>query len=172
MSRTQLNKFLKELNNEELKEQITDLYSRFKNVKEYYDFSFNPNEDKRINEAKAKIAKEYFPEGKRRAKKRRSIAKKFILHLQKLEVNPVLIADLMFYNIEIAQAYTAENKIKQEAFYKSMLVSFRNAINYSEKQLISGEFLSRINKIKETAVEQRWMNAEGFKLALKLLNKK
>ncbi|MBL4709066.1 MAG: hypothetical protein JKY48_11585 [Flavobacteriales bacterium] len=162
MSKTQLTKFLKELSKAELREQIVDLYHRYKNVKEYYDFSFNPNEDKRIEAAKLKITKEYFPESRRKAKKRRSVAQKIIVHLQKLEVNPEQLADLMLYNIEIAQNYTAENEIKQEAFYKSMLTSFRNALVYLDKQFLLQDFEARIGQIQKTASSQNWPNAEGF----------
>lgn len=162
MSKNQLSKFLKELSKSELQEQIIDLYQRYKEVKEFYDFSFNPNEDKRIEAAKLKITKEYFPEGRRKAKKRRSVAQKLITHLQKLEVNPDQIADLMLFNIEIAQAYTAENEIRQVAFFKSMLNSFRNALVYLDKQFLLKDFEPRIQKIQKTASGQEWPNAEGF----------
>lgn len=159
---------MNELDKEELIEQVVDLYTRFKNVKEFYDFSFNPNENKRVNDAKVRIAKEYFPDNGRRAKKRRSVAQKLITHLQKLEVEPVQIIDLMLYNLEIAQSYTAENYIKQESFYKSMLSSFRNAIVFIDRHGLQAEFTTRVEAILKTAEEQKWLNAEGFSLALNL----
>ena len=60
MSKRQFNNFLSELKAAELKEQLVDLYDRFKNVKEFYDFSFNPNEDKRVKDAKFRITKDGF----------------------------------------------------------------------------------------------------------------
>jgi hypothetical protein len=44
---------------------------------------------------------------------RRSVAQKYIKHFSTLGVDPI-IADVMLYNIEIAQAFSAENTIKQE----------------------------------------------------------
>jgi hypothetical protein len=162
MSKRQLINFLNDLDQEELKEQVIDLYARFKEVKTFYDFSFNPNENKLSDEAKLKIAKEYFPEGKRRAKKRRSVAQKIIVKLQKLEANPMLIADIMLYNIEIAQTYCADTPINQESFYKSMLTSFRAALVFISTQFLESDFEQRIEKIIDFAKDYQWLNSEGF----------
>jgi hypothetical protein len=148
---------------------VEDLYNRFKNVKEFYDFSFNPNENKRYQEAKQKIAKEYFPETKRKAKKRRSVAQNIFKHLLKLEFDSELIADLMFFNIEIAQTYTAEFPIKQYAFYKSMLKSFRYALTFSNENGLQNEMQARVEGIIQQALRQKWENAEGFAIAKKEL---
>lgn len=61
MSKRALVKYLSELKKKELEEQLIDLYHRFPAVKEYYDFVFNPKEDKLVQDAKIKISNEYFP---------------------------------------------------------------------------------------------------------------
>ena len=61
MSKKALKKYLHELSKEQLEEQVLELYTRLKEVKEFYNFVFNPNENKRIEECKFKIQKEYFP---------------------------------------------------------------------------------------------------------------
>jgi hypothetical protein len=165
MSKTKLLKFIKDCDRKELEEQLLDLYFRFKEVKEFYDFSFNPNEAQRVEDAKLKISREYFPEGKRRAKKRRSVAQKQIEHLKKLEVEPSQIIDLMLYNIEVAQAYNAEKPIVQEAFYKSMLSSYRKVLVYCSQQFLMEEFKERIFRIKKAAMDQRWFNAAAFQIS-------
>ena len=166
MSKRQLTEFLNDLNNQELKEQVIDLYMRFKDVKEFYDFSFNPNEEERLRLAKTKISREYFPERGKKAKKRRSIAQKHIKKLQQLEANPVLIADIMLYTIEVAQTYTAENAINQLAFYKSMLSSFQAALKWIDQNGLTMDFKDRIEHIIEESKEQKWLNAEGFERCL------
>lgn len=166
MSKRQLTEFLKELNNRELKEQVIDLYQRFKDVKEFYDFSFNPNEEERLRLAKTKIGQEYFPEKGKKVKKRRSVAQKHIKKLQQLEANPVIIADIMLYAIEVAQIYTAENAINQLAFYKSMLSSFQTALKWIDQNGLTMDFKDRIEHIIEESKEQKWLNAEGFERCL------
>ena len=58
MSKRNLKKYLTELNKEQLEEQLIELYDKFGDVKVYYDFVFNPNEDKLVREAKFKISNE------------------------------------------------------------------------------------------------------------------
>lgn len=146
----------------ELQEQILDLYDRFRPVKVFYDFAFNPKEDKLIEEAKFKIGKEYFPVSNRKPKKRRSVAQKLISHFRKIEMEPSLVADVMLFNIETAQAFTAEKPITQDSFYKSMHTSYSEAAAYIHKQGIFSHFATRLERIAEIAREQNWPNANEF----------
>ena len=162
MSKRDLNKYLKSLSKEQLEEQLLDLYGRFKEVKVYYNFVFNPKEDKLIEECKFKIAKEYFPTGKRKAKARRSIAQKHIKHFLQIGVDSSLIADVMLFNIETAQAFSAERPVIQDSFCKSMLNSFDQAVKFIADQGLYEANRSRIVKILETSEEQHWINAPAF----------
>lgn len=170
MSKRDLKKYLAELDKEQLQEQLIELYEKFSAVKEYYDFVFNPKEDKRLLEAKLKISNEYFPvssTGKRkRPKMRRSVAQKYIKHFITLGVDPFVIADVMLYTIEIAQTFSAENVIKQEAFYKSMFNSFEQAVQFAIANGILSEFSSRINSIYEEIIVQKWKNKSDFLLII------
>jgi hypothetical protein len=80
MSKRDLKKYLNELNKEQLELQIIELYDKFSNIKVYYDFVFNPNEEKLVREAKCKISNEYFPIKEKKSKMRRSVAQKIIKH--------------------------------------------------------------------------------------------
>lgn len=166
MSKRDLKKYLSELDKEQLQEQLIELYEKFSAVKEYYDFVFNPKEEKRLQEAKLKIANEYFPvssTGKRkRPKMRRSVAQKYIKHFITLGVDPYVIADVMLYTIEIAQTFSAENNINQEAFYKSMLNSFEQSVQFAIANGILGEFKSRIHAIYKETIRQKWKNKTDF----------
>lgn len=167
MSKKDLKEYLQPLNKKQLQEQITDLYSRFKEVKQFYDFAFNPQENKLLEECKFKISKEYFPVSRRKAKMRRSVAQKFIRHFKKLGVEPSLIADVMLYQIEIAITYTSGKYVKQEAFYKSMLKSFAEAITYINENAIRNDFNDRLVKIADDVAEQNWMGWRGFDKLIK-----
>lgn len=140
MSKRDLKKYLNELNKEQLEDQIIELYHKFSDVKVYYDFVFNPNEDKLVREAKFKISNEYFPVKGKKPKMRRSVAQKFIKHYITLGVDVFIIADIMLYNIEIAQTFSAEKTIKQEMFFKSMLTSFQQAVSFLMEHGILSEF--------------------------------
>ncbi|MCB7480095.1 DUF6155 family protein [Christiangramia sediminis] len=162
MSKRAFKKYIKSLEKEDLEEQILDLYNRFDDVKVFYNFVFNPNEEKLVKEAKFKISKEYFPPNNRRPKKRRSVAHKLIKHFLKLEMEPHSLADVMFYNIEIAQTFSNDKENLTEAFEKSMLKSYEQAAEYIISNGISADFGSRVNKIAEEAEAQKWTNAYQF----------
>ncbi len=162
MSKRDLKKYLSELNKTQLEEQIIELYDKFKEVKVYYDFVFNPKETNLVKEAKLKITNEYYPVRGRKPKMRRSTAQKFIKHFILLGVDVYIIADIMLYNIEIAQTLSSEKEIKQEAFYKSMLNSFQQAISFIIEKGILEEFKSRVVAIQEETNTQEWINKYEF----------
>lgn len=143
-----------------------DLYSRFKEVKTYYNFVFNPNEEKMMEEAKAKISREYFPINGRKPKARRSVAQKYIRHFIQLGVDPYLIADLMLFNIEVAQTFSSERVIRSEAFYKSIHSSFVQAVQFVDSNGLFANMNDRIHRVVEEAFGQDWFNTEGFERVL------
>ena len=172
MSKRDLKKYLGQLTKEQLEEQIVELYEKFAPVKVYYDFVFNPKEDKLLQESKIKISHEYFPikkpnaKWRPKAKMRRSVAQKIIKHFIMLGVDSFVIADIMFYNIEIAQTFSSNNFIKQELFYKSIFNSFEQAVNFAISNGIFAEFKARIIAIQEETVRQKWKNKYDFEAIL------
>jgi len=166
MSKRELTKYTKELTKAQLQEQIIDLYDRFKEVKAYYDFAFNPKEAKLLDECKFKISKEYFPLNGRKPKLRRSVAQKYIKHFKTLGVEPSIIADVMLYNIEIAQAFCGEKRVNQDSFYTSMLKSFQEAVAYIYDNGIYKSMQNRMDNIVDETIDQKWFNHKGFESVL------
>lgn len=176
MSKRDLKKYLAELNKEQLEEQIIELYEKFAPVKVYYDFVFNPKEDKLLQESKVKISHEYFPikkpnaKWRPKAKMRRSVAQKIIKHFIMIGVDPFVIADIILYNIEIAQTYSSNNFIKQELFYKSILNSFEQAVNFVISNGILYDFKDRILAVKQETIQQKWKNKYDFEAILEKID--
>lgn len=176
MSKRDLKKYLAELNKEQLEEQIIELYEKFAPVKVYYDFVFNPKEDKLLQESKVKISHEYFPikkpnaKWRPKAKMRRSVAQKIIKHFIMIGVDPFVIADIMLYNIEIAQTYSSNNFIKQELFYKSILNSFEQVVNFVISNGILHDFKERIMSIQQETMQQKWKNKYDFEAILEKID--
>ena len=166
MSKRDLKKYLAELNKEQLEEQIIELYEKFSPVKVYYNFVFNPKEESLLQECKLKISHEYFPikkSGRRsKPKMRRSVAQKYIKHFIVLGVDPFVIADVMLYNVEIAQTFSSENAVKQDLFFKSMFNSFEQAVIFLIANGILSEFKTRILAIHNQTMVQKWYNEPEF----------
>lgn len=162
MSKRELRKYLKELTKSQLEDQIVDLYERFKEIKEYYDFAFNPKENELIEQCRFQISKEYYPVSSRKAKMRRSVAQKWIKKLILLDADSSLLADVMFFNIEIAQSFSGEHFVRQEAFYTSFYKSFDEALRFVSEKGILTDFKGRIEKIAGDAWDQKWPNRKAF----------
>jgi hypothetical protein len=164
MSKKALRKYLRSLNKDQLEEQLLDLYDRFRDVKTYYNFVFDPQEDKLMEEFRFRVHKEYFPPSRRKPKARRSVAQRSIRHFIALGMEPYLVADAMLFNLETAQEFSAQRTVRQEAFYISMLRSFREARDYIRDQNLEMHFRDRLRKVAETAWEQEWFNRGAFEL--------
>ena len=162
MSKRDLKKYLTSLDKEQIEEQFLTLYDKFADVKTYYDFIFNPKEEKLVGEAKAKISNEYFPIKTKRAKLRRSTAQKYIKHFLLLGVDPFAVADVMLFSIEIAQKYSAKREMRYASFYKSILNSFEQAVNYTIVNGIVSDFKARIESIEKEVKRQNWENRFDF----------
>lgn len=162
MSKRDLKKYLKELSKEQLEDQLSELYDKFKDVKVYYDFAFNPNEEKLVGEAKAKITNEYFPLKGKRAKMRRSVAQKYIKHFLTLGVDVTMVADLMLFTIETAQSFSSRRHVKYDSFFKSLFTAYQQAVNFMIENGILNEFLDRVVEIKEVSNRQNWINKYDF----------
>ncbi len=169
MSKRALKKYLADLKKRELEEQLMGLYQRFPIVKEYYDFIFNPKEEKLVQEARVKISNEYFPLKRKRPKARRSVAQKYIKHFIKLGVEPHLIADVMLYNMEVAQSFSKERNLP-DAFYKSMLNSFTETVHFVSINGLLQDFKERIVTIYNIAQDEDWLFEEGFSRALDIID--
>lgn len=166
MSKRDLKNYLSVLTKEQVETQIVELYTKFPDVKTYYDFVFNPNEEKLQREAKVKISNEYFPEKRKRAKMRRSTAQKIIKHFILLGVDAYIIADVMLYNIEIAQVFSENNRITSDTFYKSFYNSFNQSVAFLIEHGILDDFKIRLHKINENVVKQKWANKYEFSAVL------
>lgn len=169
MSKRALKTYLSKLPKKALEGQLLELYEKFPVVKTYYDFAFNPKEDKLVQEAKAKISNEYFPLKRKRPKARRSVAQKYLKHFIKLGVDPHLIADVMCYNLEIAQTFSLERNVP-DSFYKSMLNSFNEVIQFVSVHGLLAEYKERILKIYTETQKQAWLFEDDFSKALDIID--
>ncbi len=162
MSKRALKKYLSDMDKDALEEQVLDLYERIAQVKTFYDFVFNPKEEKLAQEAKLKISNEYFPIKRKKARKRRSVAQNYIKQFKLLGLDPKLLADVMLYNIEIAQTYTASYPNNQDSFYKSMYNSFKDAMQFIAYYHLLEGLSARIEGILHQVESQNWINADSF----------
>ncbi len=159
MSKRDLKKYLATLDAAALSEQLIELYEKFPAVKTYYDFVFRPDEEKRIGEARQKIKNEYFPEKRKRARLRLSVAQNYFKHFETLGVDARLRAELMAFNIETALQYTAKRRVYSDAFYKSITQSFVKWVTFLDRNAMLADFLPNVKSLAEVCAKQGWPQA-------------
>lgn len=167
MSKSELKSFLKGLKKNQLEAQIIDLYDRFKEVKVFYDFSFNPDEVKLLEDAKFKIRKEYFPEGYRRPKARRSIAQKLIKHFQTLEVDPAVIAELMYFHVKMGIDFNKARHGIAQVPQRAFAVAFRQLIEFLRTHKLYMDYDERLHEIANRTEQDFWHNSDVFTSAIR-----
>ena len=169
MSKKALKKYLQSLDAEALREQLLDLYGRFPEVKTYYDFVFNPQEEKLLGEAMERISEEYFPRRRKKAKARRSVAHRYIRHFRTLGVDPTVLAELMAFNLETARRYEATRNCPG-TFYRSMQKSFREWVAYLVHHGIYGEYRDRITAFVNDVEKAGWPTHQQYRELLEQVN--
>ena len=162
MSKRDLKKYLTALPKPDLEEQLLAMYEKFADVKAYYDFVFNPKEEKLEQAAKVKIANEYFPAKGKRPKLRRSVAQKYIKHFLTLGVDPFVVADVMLFTIETAQKYSAKREMKYGSFYKSIFTAYKQVVDYVVINGMAPNFKERITAVYNETFKQDWENKKDF----------
>ncbi len=166
MSKKLLQKHLVELQKEHLKIMVLDLYDKFPEVKTYFNFVFNPNENKLLEQARIKVANEFFPLKRKRPKARRSVAQKYIKHFKTLGMSPELIAEFMWYNIGLMHTF-CEEKPQRLPFFKSFCNFYKEALQFASYHQIIPLYKTQILAVYTASKD--WENAYDFEMSLQTI---
>ncbi|MBT5394137.1 MAG: DUF6155 family protein [Flavobacteriaceae bacterium] len=166
MSKKLLQKHLVELQKEHLEIMVLDLYDKFPEVKTYFNFVFNPNENKLLEQARVKVANEFFPLKRKRPKARRSVAQKYIKHFKTLGMSPELIAEFMWYNIGLMHTF-CEEKPQRLPFFKSFCNFYKEALQFASYNQIIPLYKTQILAVYTASKD--WENAYDFEMSLQTI---
>lgn len=136
---------MNKLNKEELIKHISELYKKYKPVKEYFDFYLNPDEKKLLEQYKEKVKEGFFP--KRGYQLKLSISRKAINDFKKLGTSAENLADLLLYFVENGVELTNQYGDIDENFYTSLENTYSNALDLIAKNGLLEKFQNRANRI-------------------------
>ena len=136
---------LNKLDKEELVKHISELYKKYKPVKEYFDFYINPDERKLLEQYKEKVTEGFFP--KRGYQLKLSISRKAINDFKKLGTSAESLADLLLHFVENGVEFTNEYGDIDENFYTSVENTYSNALELIDKNRLLDKFEKRAYKI-------------------------
>jgi len=138
---------LQQFTKEQLIEQINELHKKYKDVKDYYAFCMDPDEEKTLKKYKTIIYESFYP--KRGFKLSLSQARKAISDFKKLCHSPKYIADAMLYYVECGVLFTNDFGDINEPFYNSMEGMFKDVCVLIQKNNLEKLFKERCKKIME-----------------------
>lgn len=134
-----LNKYLGELTKAELEAEIKKLYSKFADVKTFYELELGDDTSDILESYKGRIHKEYFPtRGYGRA--RSSESRKVITEFKKVSVFQKDVIDLMLYRVEVMIQFSDKYGDMEEAFYNSIESSFQDACKLIKEERLEAAY--------------------------------
>lgn len=147
-----LKQHLKELPEAALIEIILDLHKTYKDVQEYLQAKFTPDNISEIYEKYKKLIKDEFFPTRGYGKCRLSKAEKAISDFRKLRPPYEQILDVMIFYVEMGVAYTNTYGDIDAEFYEKMENMFENALMDIVELGLQEQFRSRCETIvKDTA---------------------
>ncbi len=156
-----LKKYLKQRSKEELINEISDLFTKFEYVRDYYQAKLGQNDAQVLQKYKDIIEDEFFPT-RGFGKMRLSVARKAVSDYQKMSGSKESLADIMIFFVEMGVRFTNEYGDIHEAFYNSMESMYERAIKFIVSHSMQNMFEVRCRKIIEDTSGIGW----GFHDAL------
>lgn len=145
---------LNELGKEELIYHLSELYKKYKPVKQYLDFFTNPDEEKIMTAFKDRVREGFYPTRGWRLKLGRS--RTAINEFKKLGISAEADAELLLYFTECAVQYAREKRPRNEAYYTRLENSFEKALEYQHKNALLGFFKEKNETVLERSADFPW----------------
>lgn len=145
---------LNNLDKETLIKHISELYKKFKPVKEYFDFYINPDELEILAQYKNGVYEGFFPSRGYRLKL--AISRKAITDFKKLGTSKESLADLLLYFVECGMEFTNEYGDIDEPFYNSVENTYEKALEIMHKNGLLEKFKSRALKVVTDTEDIGW----------------
>jgi len=145
MGLRELKSELKKQDKETLIKYISDLYKRYKPVKEYFDFHINPDEKRLVEKYKEKVNEGFYP--KRGRNLNLAASRKAINEFKKYGPSAESLVDLLLYYVECGVRFTNKYGDIDANFYISVENTYLNAIKLMKKESILNKFRDRVESI-------------------------
>jgi len=150
---SKLKKALSGKSENDLLEEIINLFKKIPQVKEYYTLALSEEGEELIfDKYKEIITNEFFPK-RDYGKARLSVAKKAINDFKKISDKPSLIVEIMLHYVEQGVDFTDQYGDIDSPFYDSMEKMFEEALRLAEKNNLLSFFQKSCEEIVNGACE-------------------
>ena len=146
MRKSSFIKHLEELKEDELKQELVNLYDALPNVREYYKMDLGSDADRKkvFDKAKKDITSKYATKSYRRPRRPRVQKIKSILSdMSKKSIFDFDMIDLHLHNVESAVYFMKEYRFASQVVYNNVNNSFNKALLMIQDGLFQSEFEDR-----------------------------
>lgn len=142
--RKDFNRLLKELDENELRDELKIIYDRFPVVKEYYKLELSGNTKAVVDKYKKALYKSFFTGRRRMNRRARSESKKVLKAFSEVSIHSRDLVELYFYRVEIMVDAVEYYNIENEPFLNSTVKAFEEALRLAKNELLLETFQPQI----------------------------
>ena len=158
ISKKQLRKYLLQLSNEELANEVEKLFQKFKPVQEYYSLELGGDSSALLNNYKKKLEKVFSVKGNF-INPSMAEANKIIKEFSKVSIHAVDTIDLMLYKIELSKSLFEEfGQDGLDSVANSFGSTYAKIIALIHENQLEDYFRKRCNEIEDYADEYCLIN--------------
>lgn len=156
-------RLLKELEEDELREELQNLYDRFPVLREYYKLELSANTGKVLEKYKKDVRKAFFPSrGWRMSRRGRSNSNKIIKAFSEVSIHSRDLVELMLYRVEVMTEAIDHFRVDNESFHDSTVKSFAKALALARKEVLLDAFRPKMEQLAQNFDEQKRLYSFTF----------
>ena len=145
--RKDFNRLLKELDADELRDELTNLYNRFGVVREYYKLELSTSTKSVLDKYKKDLRKSFFT-GRRRVNRRgRSASKKVLKAFAEVSIHPRDLIELHFYRAEVMAEAIVNYHIENDSFISSTVKAYEEALALAGEELLLEDLQPQVHQL-------------------------
>ena len=147
-NKRELNKYLEHLSKKELEQEVLKLYTKFKEIKAYYQLELGSEEDRLnlLNAYKEQITLKYFP-NRGFGDPSNAEIRKILNEYKKIAIFKHEIAALLLHRISIAIKYSRKYGYCEDSLYNSVYSNFEELLKLMEEHKLTNLFLKDCKKV-------------------------
>ena len=143
-------RLLKELDEDELRDELKGLYERFPVLREYYKLELSGSTKAVLDKYKTEMRKAFFPSRSYRMNRRaRSASNKVIKSFAEVSIHQRDLIELHFYRVMVMVEAIGHYYVENEAFYDSTMNYFHKSCEMARKEQMLNTFQAVAEAITE-----------------------
>ncbi|OAV43066.1 DUF6155 family protein [Lewinella sp. 4G2] len=129
------NRLVKELDEDELRDELRMLYDRFPILKEYYKMELGASTQPVLDKYKKDLRRTFFAARRRVSRRARSESKKVIKAFAAISIHDRDLLELIFYRAELMAEAIAHYGITNESFIVAAVKAYEEGLQFAEREV-------------------------------------